>query len=173
MNFEFTPIIFLIIGIILCFCGYKIQKILITFAWFLIGFNISSILLGNIISNETTVLIASLAVGLILAILGIKIERLAVYIAVAYLSYKALSTYLVFDNETATYLINGVISLIIGALSVKLIRPIIIIVSSIYGTSLVTSNLPHLLNIPSIGMTIITIFLIIISIIYQLSTTKD
>lgn len=173
MNLEFTPIILLIIGLVLCFCGYKIKKILITFAWFLIGFNLSSIIMSNFISSETTLLIASLIVGLVLAIIGNKIERLAVYIAVAYLSYKALSTYLVFDSQNTTMLINGVASLIIGALSVKLIRPIIIIVSCIYGTSLVTTNLPLLFNISNTIINIISIALIVISIIYQLKTTKD
>ena len=173
MNLEFTPIILIIIGLVLSLCGYKIKKILITFAWFLIGFNLSSLLMPHFITNETTLLITSIIIGIFLAMIGHKIEKLAVYIAVAYLTYKALNIYLIFDNPNTTLLINGFLSLLVGAFSVKLIRPIIIIVSSIYGASLIAINLPIIFNIPNIAINIISIILIIISIIYQLRTTKD
>ena len=92
---------------------------------------------------------------------------------ILYATSIVLNIYLIFDNPNTTLLINGFLSLLVGAFSVKLIRPIIIIVSSIYGASLIAINLPIIFNIPNIAINIISIILIIISIIYQLRTTKD
>lgn len=172
MNIQYTPLILSIIGLILCLCGYKIQKVVITLTWFLLGFNLSASLLPNIISSETTVLITSLVIGVITGIFGFKLEKLALFITVSYLSYLFLENILQFDTQYLNILIRCGGSLLIGALSIVLLKPILITVSILGGVSIIYSNLPLLIDISSKVNIIICIIIIIISFVYQLKTTK-
>lgn len=169
---EYTSLILCIIGIILCLCGYKIQKVVITLTWFLLGFNLSAALLPNIISDETTVLITSLIIGVVTGIFGFKLEKLALFITVSYLAYLVLENLLDFDSTYINILARGGIALLIGALSIILLKPILITVSILGGVSLIYTNLPLLINMSQQINIIICIALIIISFIYQIKTTK-
>ena len=168
---EVTPIILCLVGIVLCLCGYKIQKVVITLTWFLIGFNLSVLILPNVITDDTTALISSLIIGVICGALGFKLEKLALFITVAYLTYLFLKRILVFDEYYMNLLIRGGISLLLGAVSVLLIRPILIIASTLGGVSLIYENLPSLITIDNNVAIIICIIIIIISLIYQFKTT--
>ena len=85
---QVMSLIFLIVGILLCFFGFKIQKMLITVAWFLIGYNLVGYANGyfHLIADDTILIIVSIVVGLLLSGVGYKIEKLALFIAVAYLT---------------------------------------------------------------------------------------
>lgn len=169
---EYTPLILCIIGLILCLCGYKIQMVVITLTWFLLGFNISATLLPNIISDETTVLITSLVIGIVAGIFGFKLEKLALFITVSYLSYLILENLLQFDTEYINILVRCGGALLIGALSIILLKPIMIIVSILGGVSIIYSNLPLLINMSQKTSIIICIAIIVICFVYQIKTTK-
>ena len=49
---EWISIISIVVGVILAFFGFKVQKAVISLAWFMIGFGISNYICPNFISNE-------------------------------------------------------------------------------------------------------------------------
>lgn len=172
MNVECTPLILCIIGLILCLCGYKIQKVVITLTWFLLGFNISAGLLPYLISNETTVLVTSLVIGVVLGILGFSLEKLALFITVSYLSYLFLENILDFETLYLNILIRAGGALLIGALSILLLKPILISVSILGGVSVIYANFPLLVNVSEKANIIICIAIVVFSFVYQIKTTK-
>ena len=52
---ETTAIAAIIIGLVLSFFGFKIQKLVIIFAWFVLGFNLGNELLPHVLSDKTVI----------------------------------------------------------------------------------------------------------------------
>ena len=69
MNLDTTALITLGISLIMCFLGFKVQKLVITLAWFVIGYRLGGIVGGNFLDGNT-LLITQIVVGIILGSLG-------------------------------------------------------------------------------------------------------
>lgn len=169
---ETTAIAAIIIGLVLSFFGFKIQKLVIIFAWFVLGFNLGNELLPHVLSDKTIITVISLVIGLLLGSLGYKLEKLALFIAVTYLVFKSVGSYLpsVSDPNLAL-LIKAGVSLIAGALSVMLIKPILIGVTSIAGVTIIKDYISVFVSLSASTLNIGALILIIIGILYQLKTT--
>lgn len=170
MNNEVTAIISIIIGIILCFCGFKVQKLLITLAWFALGFTLGGLVGGYFIDNQTTLLIIEIIVGLILGGAGYKLEKLALFIAVTYLTFKTVGPFVSGYEKGVELLIEGGISLLVGALSTFFIKPILIVVSSIAGATLIKESIPIFVTLSANTLLIVCVVVAILGIISQLKT---
>lgn len=170
---DLITVISIVIGVILTFFGYKIQKAVITLAWFLIGFGISNYICPNFITNEYLLLGVNIIVGLLLSSIGFKLEKLALVIAIAYFTYSCINGMVNIGEPTINFIIEITISMIIGALSLLVFRPIIICVTAGYGTSLIKANVLSLINpVPNIAVLIASIIVFGLGILYQFNTTK-
>lgn len=173
MNFELVPLILIVLGLIISFFGFKIQKAAIIIAWFLLGFTLSEVILVNFITDETVLFILQVVIGFILGIFGIKLEKLALLIAVTYMTFVSIGGFIELEDQNLALLIQGVIALFAGGLSVLMIKPIIIGITGIFGASLINSNLGII--IPSLTSNIILIISIVIavlSILYQIKSNN-
>lgn len=170
MNFDLPAILFILIGIVLAFYGYKAQKFLVIIACFFFGFTLAGQLLTTVIADEKVLLLVKALVGLVLALAGLKIEKLAIFLGVAYLVYMSIGNYITGIDPTIKLMVQAGIALIVGALSTMFIRHIIIIVSGIAGASLVQQYLPALFNIPIGVLTVATIIIGVAGILYQFKT---
>ena len=69
---ETTAIAAIIIGLVLSFFGFKIQKLVIIFAWFVLGFNLGNELLPHVLSDKTIITVISLIVTVVITVLQYK-----------------------------------------------------------------------------------------------------
>lgn len=170
---DWITIISIVVGVILTFFGYKVQKAVISLAWFLIGFGISNYICPNFISNEYLLLGINIVVGLLLSSIGFKLEKLALVIAIAYFTYSCIDGMINIGEPTINFIIEITISMIVGGLSLLVFRPIIICVTAGYGTSLIKANVLPIINpVPNIAVLIASIIVFGLGILYQFNTTK-
>ncbi len=136
-------LIFIAIGIAVLFFGYRIKKIAFFIIWFLLGFNLMRLLMPTI--NQAVPQIANDALyqnllpiggGIILAMMGFSIEKLCVAGIVFILVI--LITIQYFGSDLPTIAIGAVIGAIVAAFAVAMIKPAIIIATSLAGSYALT-----------------------------------
>lgn len=171
MDPRITALIAIIIGAVLCIAGFKIQKLVITLAWFAIGFSLAGQVCANFIESSNMILIIQLVVGLILGSMGYKLEKIALAIAVGYLTYTSIGPYIVGFNETMTFVIHIGISIIVGILSTLFIKPIVICVTSVAGATIIKNYIPIFIALEPSVLTIIFIGSAILGILTQLKSS--
>ena len=169
MNFDVTALIILGISLVLCFFGYKVQKFVVILAWFALGFTIAGAIGGNFLDGNT-LLIVQIVVGIILGSMGLKLEKLALAIAIAYLTYISIGPYITGFEKGLTLIIHIGGSLLAGILATFFIKPILIGVTSIAGATLIKQYLPVI--IPSLGSQIVLIIAIVIAVFGLLTQFK-
>ncbi len=167
MSPEISAIIAILIGLVMCFGGFKIQKILITLVWFVIGAALAKYLGSYFIDNNQMLIIVEIIVGFIVGSIGFKLEKLALFIAVSYLTFKTIGPYITGLESGVALIVQGGISLLIGALSTFFIKPILIVVSSIAGASIIKSYLPALISLSSNVVLIIVVIIAVLGILFQ------
>lgn len=172
MNFDIETLIILGISLILCFFGFKVQKLVVTLAWFALGFTVAGAIGGNFLDGNT-LLIVEIVVGIILGSLGYKLEKLALAIAVAYLTYISIGPYITGFEEGVKLIIHIGGSLLAGILATFFIKPILIGVTSIAGATLIQRYLPVLIPaIPTQVALIIAIVIAVLGLLTQFKTNK-
>ena len=164
------PIILIVVGSVISLFGYKIQKLVLTLGCFALGYTISSNICPNFITDSTTIIIVNIIAGIIIASLGYKIEKLAVAGTVAYLVYTSLTTYAGIIPYEMTNVIKLIASLVCGIIALLLIKPILIITTSIGGISILLNGLVTYITIPSNIYFIVLICAILLSTIIQFKT---
>lgn len=166
-------IISILIGLVLSLFGYKVQKAVITLAWFLIGYGISNYICPNFITNEYLIIGINILIGLLLSSIGFKLEKLALVIAVSYFAYSSIKGMINLDEPTICFIIEVTLSMIIGLVSLLFLRPIIIIVTAGYGSSLIKDGIITLIPTLTTNIAlIIVIAIFLLTILYQFKTTK-
>ena len=165
---SITPIAGLIIGVLLLFFGYKLQKWIVILGWFLLGYMLGGYI-GGLFTSGTILLLIQIGCGLLLAGGGWKLEKIALCVAIAYYAYCVLVPYNISIFPEHIYnlaLIIG-ISIIIGIVAVRFIKPILILVTAFYGATMIVQYLPTYISIPSNYLTIGFYVLIVIGAIVQ------
>lgn len=161
MDARITALIFIGVGLVLCLYGFKIQKLVITLAWFGVGYSIAGYVGGNFIEAANILLIVKVVSGLILASMGYKLEKLALCIAVAYLVYTSIGPYITEYEGAMAFAIQLGISLVVGILSTLFIKPILICITSIAGATIVKQYIPTFItlqpNILFIGFIVLAV----------------
>lgn len=170
MTPEITAIIAILIGLLFCFAGYKIQKLLITIVWFVIGFVLAEKIGGNFIESKNLLLVIEIISGFIIGSVGFKLEKLALCIAVAYLVYITIGPYITGFEQGVEIIIHFGVSLLIGILSTFFIKPILIIVSAIAGANIIKVYLPTLVALSSNILLIVVVVIAVLGILTQFKT---
>ncbi len=169
MNLDVTALIVLGISLLLCFFGFKVQKLVITLAWFALGYTLAGAVAGLFLTGNV-LLITQIVVGIILGSMGYKLEKLALAIAVAYLTYISVGPYIKGFEEGITLIIHVGVSLGAGILATFFIKPILIGITSIAGATLIQRYLPVI--IPSLTSQIVLIISIVIAVLGLLTQFK-
>lgn len=132
---------FIIIGLVNGFYGYKLFKILL----FIIGFMVSFYLIykigSNFIDDKTVVVIIGLILGLIIAILTLMFYFSGIFlVGVVTGIFLGLSLNIPFDQITKVVVIIT-LGIIIGLLSLIFQKYMIIVITSFLGAFLVVNSL--------------------------------
>ena len=140
-----TPelIVMAIVGVLLLLFGYRIKKTAFFILWFIIGYNLTSLFMPNlrelvpaIAENDLWQILLPIAGGLLLALLGFSIEKLCVGLAVFALTIMITIQY--FGTDIPTIAVGAIIGIILGGLAVNLMKPAIIIATSLVGSYAIT-----------------------------------
>lgn len=167
MTPEIKALIAILLGLLFCFSGYRVQKFLITVVWFIIGYEIVALVGAEYITNKDTLLIIEIIAGFILASVGYKLEKFALFVTVAYLTYITISPYITFFSKEMNLLVQGVTALLMGGLSIILIKPILIIATSVSGASIFYQYLPVIVNLDAKILLIVAVVIAVLGIIVQ------
>ena len=136
-------VIMLALGTVVLLFGYRIKKIAFFIIWFLLGFNLVSILMPFI--NQNVEVIASsdlyqtllpIGGGLLLALLGFSIEKLCVGGICFVLSMLVTVQY--FGTDIQTMAIGGIIGVLVAGFAVMVMKPATIIATAVAGAYALT-----------------------------------
>lgn len=175
-------IIGIVISIVLCFFGYRLKRIAFAIVWFVIGYNIAQFLLPYVTPfmqgiDQLFINLLPFLVGILCAFIGVTIERACIFlmgIGIALLTYRYLVTYGIVELSWLTFGIAFIIGVAIGTVSVNLIRPAIILLTSYVGGNQLAATAVSL--IPAINNATVYMVLIIVfatlGAFYQFKSTK-
>ena len=146
-------IVSIIIGLLACFMGYRLNKILVMIIGFYIGYKLGDAFLPQLISDDVIVTFVSIVIGIIIGFIAFGTYLFGVFILCFFLAYSLCEAFI--DIDTLKIIIGVVAGVVAGIVGVKFVRPIIIITTSLTGGFLVVSSAIQLLNIDSTAIYII------------------
>lgn len=167
------------IGLAVLLFGYRIKKAAFFIIWFLIGYNLMLILMPiitkfapDVINTELYQILLPIGGGALLALLGFSIEKFCVS-AICF-ALVMLITVQYFGTDVATLSVGGIVGLMAGAAATMLMKPAVIIATSVAGGWALTIALLNFF--PDISREIFYFPMIIgiaaIGAIFQFATTK-
>lgn len=128
----------IVVGLLLLFAGYRIKKIAFFIVWFLLGVTLMNHLMPFIKDAVPAIADSDLwrnllpiAGGLLVALMGFSIEKVCVGGIAFGLTLAITAQY--FGTEMQTLLIGGVIGVVLAGAAVMLMKPAIIIATSVAG----------------------------------------
>lgn len=169
---NFVQIFYLIVGLLLCLFGFKMQKIALFLSWFLLSFGVCLGILDGLLGNERLVLILCFTISILFGCLGYKLEKFSVFVAVTYFSYEILGTFLLFEAPFLNFLFQIGVALLVGGLAVFFMKPVMICVTSLYGGVLLNEALNHFVLLPSYLLSIAVVLIVLMSMVFQFKTNK-
>jgi len=167
LGLVLTAIIGIVVGILLAFYGYKLEKYLVIIAAFALGFTLVKDFGPQFITDSKVLLLVEILIGCVFALISIKIEKLAIFLGVTYLVYMAIGAYLPITDVILYTVVRIAIALIVGAIATMYIKPILIVVTGIAGAAFVQQYATQLFSIPTLVITIVTVLIAVFGIIYQ------
>lgn len=159
-----TIILTLILSLVICLAGYKLNQVLIIIIAGIFGYYLGKIIIPYITLNDVLITLLPIICALIFAFIGFRLYLVGIFVLCFTAAYTVC--YNIIDAENLK-IISAVISLVIGLLAVKFTVPIMIVTTSILGASTFTTTLNQIININNIILIIITIILALIGIKIQ------
>ncbi|MBR2994718.1 DUF4203 domain-containing protein [Candidatus Saccharibacteria bacterium] len=179
-NMEmYQIIIFILLGLTVLLFGYRIKKIAFFIVWFILGFNLVTMLMPTInnlvpqiVGNVLWQNLLPIAGGLLLALLGFTIEKLCLAGVCFALTMIVVTHY--FGTEIQVIAIGAIVGVVLAGLAVTLVKPATIIATSIAGSYALTLAIFALItqfDIHTFYWSVL-IGLAVIGAIFQFTTTK-
>ncbi|MBQ9156473.1 MAG: DUF4203 domain-containing protein [Eubacterium sp.] len=172
-------VITLILALLLCFFGYKFARIFMSITGFLAG-----AVIGLTVSYKffdltgPLVILCTLAAGIIIALLSFHIYMAGLFILCFILAFMAAASLLPFTGDIQFFLAT-LTGFIIGSLSLKFIRPVMILSSALVGAATAAGLIAAIsgrmgfMTLSRVSDALITLVLCILGIIVQFLTTRN
>lgn len=155
---NIVNIVAVLIGLMSCFFGYKLNKTLIAIMGLIIGFNLGIVVLPNFITDQTIIYIVSAIIALLFGFISYNLYLVGIFLLCAITVYYLCNNLGLESNiQTIISVISGIIA---GILGVKFTRPLMIISTSLGGASLITENAFNLFNFQNNILSIIVLIII-------------
>jgi len=179
MTITLQMILGLILGLIICFFGYKLKKLAFAIAWFLIGYTLCARFAPDLVHNlmpqlekpDLWITVLPIAVGLLLSLMGLSIERLCV----STLTFVVVVA-IVLQQFGFSWPVIGVaciLGVVAGCIAVSMMKPAIIIITAFAGAQSVSAGLlSAFAAIPAVAYMPILIILGLIGAFYQFHANK-
>ena len=157
-----------IIGICLCFGGYKFRKYLMAVVWFIVGYLLAKTFGPMIIKDYKILFLCEILAGLIFAVFSFDLTVISEYLIGFYAGFALVTS---FTGITVLGVIIGiVVGLILAMLATKYSKYIIMIATAYLGAHLIAPLLPAVISSITIKTSIIAIVLFVIGLVVQLIT---
>lgn len=161
------------IGYAICFYGYKLRNLVLVFIWFLLGFTLSNEVFKNVFTQVDMLHAFSTIIGLLCSLFSYKLHLLNIFVCVSWMIGNILYYELTFE-QNVNFIIAIVIGIIAGLIAVKFEKILLIITTSIIGSSIMIKSSNFLpISIDKLILVAIQIFIIILGLIYQYKTCKN
>ena len=165
-------IINIVIGIVVLFAGYKLNKALISLCGFIFGYQLLGTIVNNMSLADGVVISLSIVVGIIFAILAYKLYLFGIFIAIFLAVFSICE--ITIAASSFKLIVSVVLGIIAGVLGMKFTKPIFIIVTALSGGFLVVDSILQLLDFNSwIVSLILGIVISIIGMKIQFNTNKS
>lgn len=174
----FVPgaIISIILGLLVCFFGYKIKKIAFFIVGFIIGYNLGLKVPSEwYAGNDIITMILPFLTGLLLSLVALTAEKICVSLIVGVFVFFAAINFQGGAFTPQTIIIAAIAAAIAGCIAGFLVKPASIIATAIIGAYYVGINTVGL-GIPYVTYTpffyIITCVLAVLGMLYQFKKNK-
>lgn len=172
----------ILFGLIFCFFGYRIMRVVLAVNGFISGFFIGLSVINNIAGTlpNWVIILISLLLGIIVAVVSFVLLRLGMFLLSSLTAFSISAAVLkefLSDSQTAiVYITSAVFALLLGIMALILTKQIIIICTSLSGGSIVSSVL---LNqavytsapAPSYMIWGLAVFMALLGIVFQFAVT--
>lgn len=169
-------IVSLIVGVVLCFGGYRLKRIAFAIIWFILGYTFTKGIAPNLVQDPFWVGILPLLAGIVLAVFGLSIEKLAVSVA----AFAVVSMFIMQHFGPATDWVLPAVAIAIGVIAagiaVALMKPAVIVFTAIEGAELLATNIITLLPASIVFPQLFFILFIILAVVggsFQFNNTKN
>lgn len=175
----YESLIMAAIGLAVLLFGYRIKKIAFFIIWFLIGYNLTMLLMPaingavpQIAESALYQILVPICGGLLLALLGFSIEKICVAGICFFLVM--LITVQYFGTDVPTLAVGAILGVVAGAAATAMMKPAIIIATALAGGWALTVALLEIF--PTISKEIFYFPFIVafalLGAIFQFATTK-
>ena len=141
-------IIMALAGLAALLAGYKIKKVAFFIVWFIIGLNLTNFLMPwinttvpQIAHNSLWQNLLPIAGGILVAFMGFTIEKICV--AGTAFALVLIITAQYFGTEMQTMLLGSIVGVLAAGTAVMLMKPAVIVVTSIAGAYVLTLSILH------------------------------
>lgn len=170
---NIEAIIGIIIAVVLVFWGYRLKKIAFAILWFIAGFLLTKQLLPHLTGDQTLLSVLPIAGGLVLSLVGLSIERFCVFVSAGITAFLIAAENLGGLGTWANVGIAVAIAVVVGCIAVALMKPAIIVFTSLAGAHAIALALIGLFGIAhSPWYMIFVIVIAAIGCAHQFVTTK-
>ena len=170
-------VIVLIIALLHCFLGYKLQKVWITVVGFFVGLVLGSVISGFTIGSKVkpfVIVLIGLAAGIIIGFVAFKLYTAGVFIWIAGLTFVMVTRLFTEKYETVAIVVGIVAAILFGILAVVFMRSVIIALTAINGGFTAVTMLMEKINFDGkIWILIMALVLTALGMAVQFMTTKD
>lgn len=139
-------ILSLLLGIFICLFGYRLKKAVFFIAWFLVGFAITTNIMPVINTNLPDIAASDfwqnllpVAGGLLMSLMGFSIEKACVALLCLFTVVSFAITKYGFGLEIIA--VAAVIGILLAGFATMLMKPAVIVVTSIIGASTIITAL--------------------------------
>ena len=165
-------IVKLLIGIVICFAGYRLRKTLLPLIWFVICFELSSKYVGMVFTDPKIALLITILIGLIGAFFSYNLEKITIHILGFYAGFSVFTS--IFGNASLIGIVGGIIiGIIFACLAVKLYKIIIIASTSWIGASMIVPLVINYITLPFESIYLIVILFVLGFIIQFFTSGKS
>ena len=160
-----------ILGIILCFGGYKFRKYIMWIAWFCVGYMLVKLIGPNIVHDPKMLFLGEVLGGLILAVFSFDLTVISEYLLGFFAGFCLVTS---FTGLSLVGVVLGiVVGLIFAILAVRYSKYIIILATAYIGAYLIAPVFPVLFTNITLSVSVLAIILFVIGAIVQFLTTYD
>lgn len=178
---QIALILPIIIGLIVCFFGYRLKRVAFMILWFFIGYTLMSHITPVIFANwmpamENAALwqtVINIGVGLIAAMMGLSLEKLCVFALCVLLAVTIAVGQ--FGLNLPAIIVGVIVGVIAGCIAVSIMKPAIIVLTAIGGSqTFVSGIIPLITAIPLANYyLILTIIVAVAGALFQFKNTKN
>lgn len=176
----FVPgaIITIILGLLVCFFGYKIKKLALFILGFIVGYSLGQYVPDSLYAGNTLIhAILPFLTGILVSLVALTAEKVCISLLVSVFIFFLVINIRNADYSAESIIIAGIAAAIAGAIAGMLVKPASIIATSIIGAYYVGSNvislgIPGIAEIATPVFYITTCALAILGMLYQFRKNK-